>query len=402
MEKKKAAGVKKKTGLDQQDKKILKALSHEVSLWKDFRQSYEENKEQFSGITSWAQVKIEAKKHPSWFCHFKISSDKEEIDTRRFVEEFVEFLTKARTVNEIKEKFKISPKETEELLKCSPPKYRFGVQKTEVGEDSFMLLPEVSSIIKEKEKIWQFKKHESYPYIVISFPDNNWKKINIVPISDVFFGHAQHDGGMFDEYVNWISRTPHVFCFLNGNIFKKFVKAEEVNLNLAITELQNKLGRIAHKILWAQPGTNEEFMQKFNIDPLQFVCGEYNIPYFQEPVYVDVMWKKHVFTFYCLHGRSNAHTKGGKINAVSRSASFQEFVMFTVMGHIKDKVVNPIIKIERDPIGFELKDKMQYMVICPGFLKYFGSEEAKKGYKPHTLGTVSCRLYANGTYRTSN
>src|SRR3989339_163556 len=356
MEKKKAAGVKKKTGLDQQDKKILKALSHEVSLWKDFRQSYEENKEQFSGITSWAQVKIEAKKHPSWFCHFKISSDKEEIDTRRFVEEFVEFLTKARTVNDIKEKF----------------------------------------------KIWQFKKHESYPYIVISFPDNNWKKINIVPISDVFFGHAQHDGGMFDEYVNWISRTPHVFCFLNGNIFKKFVKAEEVNLNLAITELQNKLGRIAHKILWAQPGTNEEFMQKFNIDPLQFVCGEYNIPYFQEPVYVDVMWKKHVFTFYCLHGRSNAHTKGGKINAVSRSASFQEFVMFTVMGHIKDKVVNPIIKIERDPIGFELKDKMQYMVICPGFLKYFGSEEAKKGYKPHTLGTVSCRLYANGTYRTSN
>src|SRR3989339_486504 len=346
MEKKKAAGVKKKTGLDQQDKKILKALSHEVSLWKDFRQSYEENKEQFSGITSWAQVKIEAKKHPSWFCHFKISSDKEEIDTRRFVEEFVEFLTKARTVNEIKEKFKISPKETEELLKCSPPKYRFGVQKTEVGEDSFMLLPEVSSIIKEKEKIWQFKKHESYPYIVISFPDNN--------------------------------------------------------LKLAITELQNKLGRIAHKILWAQPGTNEEFMQKFNIDPLQFVCGEYNIPYFQEPVYVDVMWKKHVFTFYCLHGRSNAHTKGGKINAVSRSASFQEFVMFTVMGHIKDKVVNPIIKIERDPIGFELKDKMQYMVICPGFLKYFGSEEAKKGYKPHTLGTVSCRLYANGTYRTSN
>lgn len=394
--------AKKEQKLNQQEKNILKALCKEAHSWSEIKKVYEENQEQFSIKRPWLKIRLEIKNHPSWFCHFRPSLDRMEIATKQFVDEFIEFLIKSRVKQEIADKFKISIKETEELLKCVPHKYRLGVQKTEIGEDAYMLLPEMSNSPKDRGRIWDFKKHETEPYIVINFPNNSWKKINIVPISDVFFGDPQHDEAMFDEYINWISRTPHVFCFLNGNIFKKFVKAEEVALNKAITDLQNKLVRISHKILWAQSGTNEEFMQKGNINPLQFICDEYDVPYFHEPVYTDVMWKKHIFTFYSLHGRSNAQTKGGKINAVSRSASFQEFVMFTVMGHIKDKVVNPTIKIERDPINFTLKDRMQYMIICPGFLKYFGSEEAKKGYKPHTLGTVSCRLYADGKYRTSN
>ncbi|RMD59876.1 hypothetical protein D6821_00130 [Candidatus Parcubacteria bacterium] len=383
--------------------KVLKDLCLKAQSWRELRQAFEDNKDKFSQGRSWESVRARCRRHPHWVSHFA-NLDPPKIEKEESISQALsDFLFRTRTLAEIAKKFKIDEAEARALLSSPPDGYHLRIQQNEYGEDVFILLPNLDNALKVKERIWTPKIQPTQPYLAIEFPnDLRWKKLNIVPMADVDFGDPQHDAETFDEYINWISRTPHVFVFFNGNIFKKFSRAEADMMGEKVVELQNKLARIAHKILWAQAGTNEEANQRLNFDPLQVICEDFNIPYFTEPVYVDILWQSHIFTFFCIHGRSNAITKGGRLNAVIRPIVFQEFVMFVVMAHIKDKMMNKIIRICRNPQEFNLEHKIQYLIICPSFRRYFGSETARKGYRPFSIGTVSCRLYRDGFYRTSN
>lgn len=326
-----------------------------------------------------------------------------------FSNAMIDYLRCGRTIREIAAKFKTGENEVEEVLQNVPIGFRLERQENLQGEGVLILLPDLAEVML-KERIWQFAlQGEGQPYLVIDFPDNlNWKKINIVPIGDVCYGDRQHDERRFDEYINWISRQPNVFTFLNGDIFRAFnsSKTEHPLIIEKALELRAKLSSIAHKILWAQAGDNEEKNgKKHGFDPLFFICKQFGIPYFFEPVYVDIYWKArriNPFTFFCIHGRSNAQTRGGQINAILHSRSFQEVIMFTVMGHIKSKRINSVQKICRDLRAFKLESRTEYLIICPSFMKYFGSEAAKRGHRPYSWGSVSCRLYNDGRYWTSS
>lgn len=326
-----------------------------------------------------------------------------------FDDKLIAFLGCGRTVNEVAVKFGRSEDEVRKIMQNPPGGFCLKRHENINGEEAFLLLP-VLAEIKPKERIWQFSRQgEEQPYLVVDFPDDlKWKKINIVPIGDAYYGDRQHDERRFDDYIDWISQSPNVFAFFNGDIFRVFncSETERDLLVVKMLELRAKLSSIAHKILWAQAGDNEEKnLKKHGLDPLRFICEEFGIPYFYEPVYVDIYWKtrrKDPFTFFCIHGRSNAQTRGGQINAILHSRSFQEFVMFTVMGHIKNKRINLVKRLCRNLRDFRLEDKNEYLIICPSFLKYFGSEAAKKGHRPFSWGSVSCRLYADGRYWTSN
>ncbi len=332
----------------------------------------------------------------------------DEIGDSKFIEKLTDYLTCGSTIQEITEKFKISENEARAGLERVPEGFRLVRQEAAEGE-VLILLPAITEI-RPKERIWQFQtSSEKQPYLTVLFPDSlNLKKINVVPIADIWYGDRLHDEKRFDEYVGWISQRPDVFTFFNGDIFKKFSssKSEQSLLIEKTLQLRNKLLPIAHKILWAQAGDNEESNSlKHGFDPLRFICDEFGIPYFTEPVYVDIFWKarkKEPFTLFCIHGRSNAQTRGGQINALVNSRSFQEFVMFTVMGHIKSKRLNFVRRICRNLQEFQLESRTEYIIICPSFVKYFGSEAAKKGYRPYSWGAVSCRLYADGRYWTSS
>jgi hypothetical protein len=66
-----------------------------------------------------------------------------------------------------------------------------------------------------------------------------------------------------------------------------------------------------------------------------------------------------------------------------------------------DKLVTTRPRISRDTKNFKLRYLGQHVVICPSFKRYFGSTEAKKGYKPPSWGTVSCNLFSDGKYEYS-
>jgi hypothetical protein len=326
-------------------------------------------------------------------------------------ETFESYLSKGRTIKDIAERFKISDTEAVKRVNKAPEGYEFFESINLLHQKIFVLLPKPKKEIKIKDRSWKFARQPNgQPYIWINFPQLSLSKIKILPIADSHYGAHEFNQVKFLEYLHFIERNENVFCILVGDIFENCNGESNRGISIfdqEITPTQQRenmlhmLAPIAHKILWAVPGNHENRSRKFDFDPLEYVCHSLGIPYFQEPVYADILWNDHLFTFYTQHGRSGSLTEGGKINAAMRPLEYQEHVMFTFYAHVHDAKTTRPTRIVRDRENFKLVLKKQYVVICPAFLNYFGSYASKMALKPGAWGTIACEMYANGDYHAS-
>ncbi len=326
-------------------------------------------------------------------------------------DQMVDFLSVSRTVDEICAKFHQEKAEVMRWLKGLPRNFRVYEQKNSQGDDTYVVLKEFSAKSQCAEKrIWTPRfAAAGQPYLVIEFTGgDSLNKIKVLPLADIWFGDNLHDAPRFDEYVNWIHKTPEAFVVLNGNALRPFGRKEEDAFLETVVAFEDKLRPIAHKILCALSGANEDKSARGGLyDPLGVVCADLKvakvaIPHFTQPVYADILWRGQIFTFFCFAGTTYAQTKGGKINAAIRPTNFQELTHFTIMGKAMDKMVTTQPRIVRNTRTGELEYCGQHIIVCPSFKKYFGSLEAKKGYKPSSLGAVSCNLFSDGRYEYSS
>jgi hypothetical protein len=273
-------------------------------------------------------------------------------------------------------------------------------------------------IIEPKIWTWTICHDPTVPYMHVQMPPGlEWKKILIVPIADVQYGHGACDIKKLIEYVNWILKTPNVFTFLNGDLFDMdfpnspggAIFEQRVRPREQPRQLREILAPIAHRILWGGPGNHEgRSMKLTDLDPLAWMCESLEIPYFDQPVYVDISWNNHVFSFFAQHGTTSSRTEGGKLNAAVRPVSWTEFTMFYVMSHVHDDMANPITRRSRilkvnakGEVVYILEDRDQYVVITPAWMNYWGTYAARAGYAPPSSGAVTCYLNADGTYGVS-
>lgn len=271
-----------------------------------------------------------------------------------------------------------------------------------------------------KPRMWHFQQtpDPKKPYFWIQFPDTNWRKIILVPLSDIQWGAEDCDIKQIEEYVRWIERTDNVFAFINGDLLnnslldspKGAIFWDKMRPREQVRTVIKLLSPIAHKILWAIPGNHEERTIKIaDIDPLYWICRTLEIPYSEQPVFADILWKGYRFNMYCFHGVSGSRTAGGKLNAAMRPTEWTQFTMFNIMGHVHEPMGNPItrrcIVREYDEHGklkeLRVVDRDQYVIICAAWLEFWGSYAAKQGYSPPSQGGTPCFLLANGGYEIS-
>lgn len=256
------------------------------------------------------------------------------------------------------------------------------------------------------------------PYLWVQFPPTDWKKIVVAPLSDLQWGSRSCRYDDIRAYVDWIRVTPNVFSFINGDVFDNALydsvggaiydnDRRPLDQVKDVTEL---LKPIAHKIMWALPGNHEErTSKKVNLDPLEIVCDQLDIPYYNQPIFSNILWRDNRFNFYSFHGTSGSQTMGGNLNAAARPLKWQEFTMFVIMGHVHVPMANPITRrcvVREYSKGGKLKklriiDREQYLIICSAWLKFWGSYAHKAGYDPPPHGNPFAHLSANGTYEIS-
>ncbi len=321
------------------------------------------------------------------------------------------YCAKGRTLEEICKRAGWTPEEAKAQL-VEREGYDLFRQRNRYGEQVYLYLPKPSDALVVKPRCWTHRRQpDGQPYLWVEFGDPEWDKIKLVPIGDVHYGAVGHDAERFREWLNWIASRDDVFVFFLGDLidnaldpakggFEQNVRAGHPQIN-AFCSL---IAPIAHKVLWATVGNHEHrSVRAANIDPTWVICERLGIPYFAEPVYVDVLAWGHRFTFFTFHGTTCAQTKGGKANAASRPTQWQEWTHFTVSGHSHDKITEEEGKLIRDPVNFRLDYRKTYTVVAGSFLRYYGTYASQKVYRPGVVGTVSIDLYReDGDYHASS
>lgn len=316
------------------------------------------------------------------------------------------------TIEELGDKFGLAPHIVRAILTDPPKHHKVFGEFSLSGEEKIFCLP-VGGVENKKEKIWTYLKADDDASAVdIIFPDDiGWKgkkpsdkeKMRIVPLADIWFGHHLHKEATFDERIAWIKDDPHVFCFLNGDIVHPSTVKERKDGKLQndiLPALMEKFRPIAHKILWAQAGCFEDKLMesKDSFDPVDYLCSEWDIPYFRDPISVGIHWAGNLFEFFCIHGKSTANKKGSKLNAVLQVLSNIEFRHFIVMSHIKDSIFNKPVRVMPNIKTFDIDERKQFVVTTPSFTRYKGSQGAKRGYQHPFGGQMNFTLYKDGDY----
>ena len=324
-------------------------------------------------------------------------------------EKLFKYLESGHTEKEILTKFKISRLQLNEHLKQEFGGKELYITQNNFGEPLYVYLPKPTDPPKAKPRQWKYSEQpDGQPYLIIQLEDEiKGNEIKICPLSDAHIGHVAHMAGKFEEYVDYIKNTPNVFTFINGDLWEFANKLSigsgvyEQNLmpDEQVNSVRNTLIELKHKILWAIPGNHEERATKsIGVDVLGTMCRTIGIPYYDEPVYVDINWRGTKFTVFAQHGSSGSGTKGGKMNAAGKPRLWQEAIDFIIMGHVHDLIVNKETMVRRDPAGFQLELRKQYVIVLPSFMGYFNTYGSRKGYAPPAWGTVTMSLFADGDY----
>ena len=276
------------------------------------------------------------------------------------------------------------------------------------GEATWVAVPEDQVDawhIKFVKRMWTWEVEPSgQPYGVVKFLSTfAASKIKIVPIDGILYGDAAHDSRRFDEILEQIRKDDNTFAFLNGDIIAEIKGgslAERETLLLERTaQFIRKMAPIAHKFLWAQQGCLEARSHKSQgFDPLEYCCDRLSIPYFKEPVYIDIVWGGNVFTLWAMHGNSTAQLKGARMNALRRPAVMHDWTHFIIGGHVGDAMWNRIVKICRDPVAGKLVPREEFHVILGNFKKYLGTKSARRGHTPPSSETLVLHLYKDGSH----
>lgn len=315
-------------------------------------------------------------------------------------------------------KLGLSEKEIKEHLGNSIDGIRLFEQRME-NQIFYHCIEELPPTVIPK-RIWQHAQCPDHkkPYFWFQFPDTNWKKMILVPLSDLQWGSEECDIAQLKDYIGYIRENENVFAFLNGDILNNALPDSpggSIFWDVArpreqVRTVIDLLAPIAHKILWAIPGNHEErSIKRADIDPLYWICQKLGIPYSDQPIFADILWRSHRFNFYCFHGISGSRTMGGKLNAAMRPIDWTEFTMFFIMGHVHEPMGNPVtrrcILREYNEKGqltsLRVVDREQYVVICAAWLKFWGGYGAKMGFSPQSQGGTPCLLYKNGDYGIS-
>lgn len=332
------------------------------------------------------------------------------------------FLETGKTIYEISEEFLVKPevvegwiKELEDLCDIFPMFNKDG-KKIFVAREK-IVKPEL------KPKIWKYTRGKDrlgrpQPYLIVRIPDDfPWDKIKIYLFGDIHFGAKGFDETIFQAMLDLVLSKEYAFIVINGDLIENALGTsigggiydQTIPPREQIIQVREMLRPVAHRILLTIPGNHEwrSFIGS-GIESLEFgFCEPLEIPYFNEPVHLDILWKNHIFTFYVQHGKSGALTKGGKINVARRPLASNEHTMFTMMGHVHDPIstkntkrCRELIRDEKnDIVGMRIVKLLEYIVINSATYIFWGTYGSRSGYSPTAKDLVhTCVIESDGNY----
>lgn len=330
---------------------------------------------------------------------------------------FITFLTTSKTRAEVITAF---GDHADSLLDGEYEGYNKFEQINDFGEKVWILLPQVRTELIVRDKDWTYNvgtndQGESQPYIMIQMPDEVFQDANfgecirIAPIADVHYGHKACRVEKWLSYLRWIEETDGLYAIILGDLMENALDdgrgmsyEQDIPPQTQLDEMTQMIAPIAHKVLLMTRGNHEaRTYKRTGIDPMRILAERLAIPYFSGPSIAAILAGGHKWSIYTFHGRGNAQTKGGRMNAAGVARKFTGFINFYLSGHTHDPMANSETCIVEDPINCRLIYPQQWTVVTSSFLAWENTYAYDAGYAPSGRGGVVLELYKNGEYTAS-
>lgn len=265
--------------------------------------------------------------------------------------------------------------------------------------DSFKLLSRTGDVeIRPKEAMIIRFDGEHYPK-----PEGD--RISLIPINDIHYGSLSCNREKFEEYLDYILKSPDTYTTGVGDLIENATKfsvgmamyEETSHLPDQLEYIAEKLRPLvkAKKIFGLQPGNHEYRLSVLSgLDPMAILAKWLEIPYLGWQAYwsFDVDGERYKALTY--HGAGGSVTKGGKLNNVRKMKEIMADADIYVMGHVHD-LIHDFDEFNTITDDGEIVRKRRHYVVAGSLLSYFGGYPEMAGFAPSPMGLARIDMFRN-------
>lgn len=242
--------------------------------------------------------------------------------------------------------------------------------------------------------------------IIKEFP-KDWKKMYILPISDIHYGNSFCDIDKLKRYLNWAMEQENVYFLLNGDLVECAIKESVGNVYQQKISPQEQLdfmkefwSNYKERIIGITAGNHEmRIYKEVGIDITKELAAYLQVPYEREGLIVKIhvgsdknrKSRQVPYLIYMTHGWSNARTSGAKLNSMESLSSIIINADIYISSHTHKLISSPEIVFYIDDKNNAVVEKKRYYVSSGSYLRY-GDYAQMKGLRPVKLGTARIRL----------
>ena len=244
--------------------------------------------------------------------------------------------------------------------------------------------------------------------IKITLPD--FANVEIIPIADQHMGDKHADYLRLKATIDYIQKTPHAYCILNGDLMDCAIQSsigDTYGANIQPME-QLKLcvkifAPIKDKIIAVLPGNHEHRIYKTDgIDITEILCHQLGIvdKYSPTTALLFVRFGKgaehnrmQCYTIYATHGSGGGRREGGKINRLADLAGIVDADIY-IHSHTHLPAVFKTNFFRPSMANSSVAEVTKLFVNTAAALSYGGYGDAQ-GYKPASKDNPI--IYLSGT-----
>lgn len=226
--------------------------------------------------------------------------------------------------------------------------------------------------------------------------------IDLLCLGDFHIGDEQADLTLVHDAMMWLEAEPNRYGVIAGDVLnmatRNSVSFEYGRMHpgearkLATTMLR----RAKDKILGVVTGNHDSRGEKeTGIDPLEWVCTELGIPYFDSEAIINIkvghyrnlaktQTQKVSYGLYMAHGCRGGRKTGSKLNGLMDYREVVPNADVYIGGHGHDPIIKPDVSYMMDLRNGNLVEQEQMFVVCGSSLKRIIGQgyAAAKAYRP--------------------
>lgn len=231
--------------------------------------------------------------------------------------------------------------------------------------------------------------------IKISLPD--YPKIELIPLADLHLGDIHSDYLRIKETIEYIQKTPHAYCILNGDLMDCAIQSsigDTYGANLQPMEQLKQCVKtfepIKKKILAVLPGNHEHRIYKTDgLDITELMCHQLGIVDKYSPTTALLFIRfgsgaehdrPQCYTIYATHGSGGGRKEGAKINKLADLANIVDADIY-IHSHTHLPAVFKTNFFRPSMPNSSVSEVSKLFVNTAAALSYGGYGDAQ-GYKP--------------------